>query len=107
MNTEKIKEEVQLSLGIAKGSLFKKPEFGHRFKKLARVPASENTRSRAETYACEALQWMLDYKHLRSVTADATYKNNDKLLVHVECVAYNGDVIEFSRFVEVGDVHNS
>ena len=106
MKTDKIKEELELSLSIAKGSLYKKPEFGHRFKELARVPASENTRSRAETYAKEALQWMLNYKHLRSVEVAATYDHNDRLLVHVECVAYNGDVIEFSRFVEVGDVNN-
>lgn len=106
MRTDKIKEELELSLSIAKGSLFKKPEFGHRFKELARVPASENTRSQAESFANEALQWMLDYKHLRSVNAVATYDRNDRLLVHVECVAYNGDVIEFNRFVEVGDVSN-
>lgn len=106
MTSDKVKEEVQLSLTVAKGSLYKKPEFGHRFKELARVPASENTRSMAETYACEALQWMLDYKHLRSVTANATYVADDKLQLKVECIAYNGAVIEFKRFVEVGDVHN-
>ena len=55
MKTDKIKEELELSLSIAKGSLFKKPEFGHRFKELARVSASENTRSQAESFAKEAL----------------------------------------------------
>ena len=92
---------------MAKGSFYKKPEFGHRFKELAREVASENTRSKAETYATEALKWMLDYKHLRSVESTATYADSDKLQVHVVCVAYNGDVIEFKRFVEVGDVRNS
>lgn len=104
MTADQIKEEVQMSLTVAKGSFYKKPEFGHRFKELAREVASENTRSRAETYALEALQWMLDYKHLRSVDATATYAENNKLLIHVECVAYNGNLIEFKRFVEVGDV---
>ena len=74
---------------------------GDRFKELAREVASEKTRSRAETYAAEALQWMIDYKHLKSVVSTATYVDSDKLQVHVECVAYNGDVIEFTRFVEV------
>ena len=36
MTTDQIKEEVQLSLTVAKGSFYKKPEFGHRFKELAR-----------------------------------------------------------------------
>ena len=107
MTTDQIKEEVQLSLTVAKGSFYKKPEFGHRFKELAREVASENTRSKAETYAAEALKWMLDYKHLRSVESRATYADADKLLVHVVFIAYNGDVIEFKRFVEVGDVRNS
>ena len=31
MTTDQIKEEVQLSLTVAKGSFYKKPEFGHRF----------------------------------------------------------------------------
>ena len=101
MTTDQIKEEVQLSLTVAKGSCYKKPEFGHRFKELAREVASEKTRSRAETYAAEALQWMIDYKHLKSVVSTATYVDSDKLQVHVECVAYNGDLIEFTRFVEV------
>lgn len=107
MTTDQIKEEVELSLCIAKDSFYKKPEFGHRFKELVCEAASENTRSRAETYAMEALQWMLDYKHLRSVNALASYVDADKLQLNVECVAYNGKAIEFQRFVEVGDVRNS
>lgn len=107
MTTDQIKEEVQLSLTVAKGSFYKKPEFGHRFKELAREVAPENTRSRAETYAVEALQWLIDYRHLKSVVSKASYDDSDKLLVHVECVAYNGDVIEFNRFVEVRDGSNS
>jgi len=107
MTTDQIKEEVQLSLTVAKGSFYKRPEFGHRFKELIRETVSEKTRSRAENYAVEALQWMLDYKHLKSVESTASYADSDKLLVHVVCVAYNGDVIDFNRFVEVGYVPNS
>lgn len=106
MTTDQIKEEVRLSLSVVKGTFYKKPKFGHRFKELAREVASESTRSRAETYAAEALQWMLDYKHLRSVETTANYVDNDKLMLNVVCIAYNGNVIEFNRFVEVGDVCN-
>lgn len=107
MTTDQIKEEVRLSLTVAKGSFYKRPEFGHRFKELTREVVSERTRSKAESYAVEALQWMLDYKHLKSVKSTASYADSDKFLVYVEGVAYNGDVIEFNRFVEVGYGSNS
>lgn len=103
MTFEDVKKEVQLSLTIAKGSFFKRPEFGHEFKKLTRAPATENTRIRAERYAKDALQWLVDIKHLRSLDAAATYDAKDRLMIHVECRAYNNKSITFSRFVEVGD----
>lgn len=107
MTSDQIKEEVELSLCIAKGSFYKKPEFGHRFKELARCAASEKTRRRAETYAKETLQWMIDVKHLKSLSCSAIYDEDYRLLVTVECVPYIGKEITFSRFVEVGDVCNS
>ncbi|PWJ70158.1 MULTISPECIES: phage GP46 family protein [unclassified Fibrobacter] len=107
MTFEDIKQEVELSLTVAKGSFFKKPEFGHRFKELLKAVASENTRIRAVKYAEEALQWLLDIKHLKSVEAFASYDSADRLLINVECVAYTGKTITFSRFVEVGNVRNS
>lgn len=104
MTFENIKEEIEMSLTVAKGSFFKRPEFGHRFRELRKVPASEKTRRKAEQFAVEALKWLIDYKHVRSVTATATYKKNDCLLLHVEAVLYVGKTITFERFVEVSNV---
>ena len=63
MTFEDIKQEVELSLTVAKGSFFKKPEFGQRFKELLKAVASENTRIRAVKYAEEALELMLRKNH--------------------------------------------
>lgn len=102
MTLDLIKEEIELSLTIAKGSFFKRPEFGHRFKELRNVAGSETTRKKCEAYAVEALGWLVDYKHLRSVTAAANFIDNGKIQLNVECIAYNGKQINFKRFVEVG-----
>ena len=104
MTFDEIKEELQMSLTVARGSFYKKPEFGHRFGELKNAVASETTRVKCESYAIEALQWMIDYKHLKSVTAVATYQTDDRLLLHVEATAYTGNTVEFERFVEVSDV---
>ena len=105
MTIEDLKEEIETSLTVAKGSFFKRPEFGHRFKELRNVPASEKTRRMAEQFAVEALQWLITYKHARSVTATATYVSDDRLLLHVEAVLYVGQSVTFERFVEVYDGH--
>ena len=105
MNKETLLEEIEMSLTVAKGSFFKRPEFGHRFKELRKVPASEMTRRKAEQFALEALQWLVTYKHARSVTATATYLSDDRLLLHVEAVLYVGKNVTFERFVEVSDGH--
>lgn len=105
MTFEDVKEEIETSLTVAKGSFFKKPEFGHRFRELRNAPASEQTRHKAEQYALEALQWLVAYKHVRSVTASATYVSDDRLLLHVEAVLYVGQTVTFERFVEVSDGH--
>lgn len=105
MTFEDVKEEIETSLTVAKGSFFKKPEFGHRFNELRNAPASEQTRHKAEQYALEALQWLVAYKHVRSVTASATYVSDDRLLLHVEAVLYVGQTVTFERFVEVSDGH--
>jgi len=94
-----------MSLTVAKGSFFKRPEFGHRFKELRNVPASETTRKKCETYAIDALQWLVEYKHLKSVRASATVVSDDKILLQVECYSYVGEAITFKRFVEVGYGH--
>ncbi|MBR2095924.1 MAG: phage GP46 family protein [Fibrobacter sp.] len=105
MNKETLLEEIHMSLTVAKGCFFKRPEFGHRFKELRNVPASETTRKKCEAYALEALQWLVEYKHLRSVKANATVVSDDKILLQVECDAYVGETITFKRFVEVGYGH--
>lgn len=105
MNKETLLEEIEMSLTVAKGSFFKRPEFGHRFKELRNVPASETTRQKCEAYATEALQWLVDYKHLKSLKANATVVSDDKILLKVECDAYVGETITFKRFVEVGYGH--
>lgn len=105
MTFENVKEEIEMSLTVAKGSFFKKPEFGHRFRELRKAPASEKTRRKTEQFALEALQWLIDYKHVRSVTATATYQRDDRLLLHVEAVLYVGETVTFERFVEVSDGH--
>ncbi len=105
MTFENVKEEIEMSLTVAKGSFFKRPEFGHRFRELRNASASEKTRSKVELFALEALQWLIDYKHVRSVTATATYHSDDLILLHVEAVLYVGKTVTFERFVEVSDGH--
>jgi phage gp46-like protein len=104
MTTAEIQEELELSLSIAKGSFFKRPEFGHRFKELRNAAASEGTRRKAREFALEALQWMVDLKHLKTLSAAAEYDDDNRLLVSVEATAFTGAAVSFSRFVEVADV---
>ena len=105
MTFDNIREEIEMSLTVVKGNFFKRPEFGHRFRELRNAPASEKTRRKTEQFAIEALQWLIDYKHVRSVTATATYQRDDRLLLHVEAVLYVGETVTFERFVEVSDGH--
>lgn len=105
MNKEKLLEEIQLSLTVAKGSFFKRPEFGHRFKELRNAPCSEITRQKCASFAREALQWLVEYKHLKSVIAYATIVKDGIIEIQVECDAYIGETITFKRFVEVSNGH--
>lgn len=107
MIRSQIEEEIRLSLTISKGSFFKRPEFGHRLNELSRAVASETTRNRAEKYARDALQWMIDIKHLRSVEVYASYDRDDRLLINIEAIPFNDKQITFKKYVEVGDVSNS
>lgn len=107
MIEKQIKEELEMSLRIAKGSFFKKPEFGHRFRELRHSAASEKTRLRAQSYARDALKWMLDLKHLLSLDVSAVYVNDGRLLVHAEAISFQNKIVTFDRYVEVGNVSNS
>ncbi len=104
MTLDSIKEEIEMSLTVAKGSFFKRPEFGHRFRELRNARCSESTRRKCEAYALEALQWLIDYKHLRSVTAKAVIVKDGRIELAVEGTTYVGKTVNFKRFVEVSDV---
>lgn len=106
MTTAQLYENVRLSMTVPKGSLYKRPGFGHRFNELANEVASEGTRRRAETYAKEALQWMLDVERGDTVEAAAIYDDQDRLFVSVELTSGAGQSVSFSRFVEVADVQH-
>lgn len=103
MTTAQLYENVCLSMTIPKGSLYKRPELGHRFAALANEVASDDTRRRAEDYAQEALKWMRDSGRVRTVDASAAYDDHDRLIVAVEVVSPSGQQVAFSRFVEVSD----
>lgn len=104
MTTEDIQQELEISLSIKKGSFFKRPEFGHQFDKLKNELATENTLKTAVKYAEMAVQWMVTVKHIVDLKVDAIYVKSDRLYVSITAVANTGDVVWFSRFVEVGDV---
>lgn len=104
MTTAQLYENVCLSMTVPKGTLYKRPEFGHRFNELANEVASDGTRRRAEDYAREALAWMLDTGRVQTVDASAAYDDHDRLIVAVEVVSPSGQQVAFSRFVEVADV---
>lgn len=104
MTTAQLYENVRLSMTVPKGSLFKKPGFGNRLGELRTETASEDTRRRAETYAKEALQWMLDVGRAETVEASAVYDDHERLVIAVEVVSPAGQNVAFSRFVEVADV---
>jgi phage gp46-like protein len=100
---EKIKEEIKNSMTVAKGSFYKRPEFGHRFGELKRAVATEATRRRAEDFAREALEWLVRIGHIAGLAARAVYSADNKLFVTVSAtITATGENIEFSRFVEVG-----
>lgn len=105
MTYEDLKEEMKTSLTVVKGSFFKRPEFGHRFRELRNAPATEMTRHKAEQFALEALQWLITYKHARSMTATATYVSDSRLLLRIEAIRYAGETVSLERFVEVADGH--
>lgn len=107
MIRSQIEEEIRLSLTISKGSFFKRPEFGHRLNELSRAVASETTRNRAEKYARDAIQWMIDIKHLRSVEVSANYDQDDRLLINIDATTFNNKQITFKKYVEVGNVPNN
>lgn len=104
-DTDTILEEIKMSLTVAKGSFFKRPEFGHRFRELRNARCSETTRKKCEAYAKEALQWLVDYKHLRTLSTTATIVKDGVISVWVEGVLYTGKTVSFKRFVEVSDVN--
>lgn len=104
MTTAQLYENVRLSMTTPKGSIYKRPDFGHRFDELANEVVSEDVRRRAETYGKEAVQWMLDVDRADTVESSAFYDDHDRLIVRVELQSATGQTVSFSRFVKVSDV---
>jgi phage gp46-like protein len=104
MTLVQLKEEVELSMTVPKGSLYKRPEFGHRFKELAREVCSDLVVRCARAYALEALQWMIDLGHADSMQAISSDVGAGRIYVSAEVFAKTGSSVSFSRFVEVSDV---
>jgi len=102
LNKEQIVEEIKNSLTIRRGSLWKHPNFGHRFHQLQGV--TEKTRRQAEKWGLEALQWMIDLEHLNSATVAATWGADNRLYVVAECMTATLQPVTFSRWVEVHSV---
>ncbi|MFA6690206.1 MAG: hypothetical protein WCS18_12110 [Sphaerochaetaceae bacterium] len=94
-------EEMENSLSIPRGSLWKWPDFGHRFKELK--GCTEETRIRAAAFAKEAIQWMEDLGHITDVSTSAAYDINDetRLLILVSANMPTGEYVQFKRWVEV------
>jgi len=104
MTPAQLQDNVRLSLMVPKGSLYKRPDFGHRLNELSNEVVSESTRRRAEAYAKEALQWMKEVDRAATVDATAVYDENDRLFLHVEVTSRSGSSVVFDRFVGVSDV---
>jgi len=104
MTLDDLKEELEMSMTIRKGSFFKHPEFGHRFDELKESAATEDVRGKAQSFVKEAVQWMIDLGHASSVESYAQYDSKDRLLVGAEMFAKSGRSVTFERFVEVSHV---
>ena len=103
MTGQEIQEELELSLSIKKGSFFKRPEFGHEFDKLKNELATDSTLKKAIKFAENALRWMVDLKHIDDLNVQGLITTTNRLYLSTSAVALTGDVVSFSRFVEVGD----
>lgn len=103
MTGQEIQEELELSLSIKKGSFFKRPEFGHEFDKLKKELALDSTLQKAIKFAENATKWMVDLKHIDDLNVQGLITKANRLYLSISAVALTGDVVSFSRFVEVGD----
>jgi phage gp46-like protein len=90
-----------LSLAVKRGSFFQNPEFGRRLHTIRKN--TPDAPAKAETYAMEALQWLIDCGRVTKVEVKAQRDGRDvsRLNLLVELTAASGNIVTFSDFVGV------
>lgn len=102
--TTTLMNHIYLSLMIRRGSFFAWPLFGSRLHLLLRAKNTVQTAQRAEGYAKEALQWMIDEGRAKSVEV-FTRRNasaNGRMDLLIEVTPANGaPPVRYWTFIEV------
>lgn len=70
-------------------------QIGSRLWLLAREKRTTETRNKAEDYAAEALQWMLDDGIASDISVSADFDSNGALAIQVLITKPNGDAVPF------------
>jgi phage gp46-like protein len=99
-----IMNNIWLSLSVQRGSFFANPDFGSRLHLLQRAKLTAQTAKLAEDYCKEALQWLLDQGKATKigVTSERDRTQNiNRLRLLVEVTPANGELVEFTTFVDV------
>jgi len=95
---------IYLSLTVRKGSFFQNPDFGSRLHLLQRAKNTPRTEALAVEYCQEALAWLIDTGRVRKFeyfTERDKLQDPHRLKIIVEATKADGDVVSFTRFVEV------
>jgi len=93
---------VYLSLTLRRGSWFQNPDFGSRLHLLKKN--TPRAAALAESYAREALRWLLDAGKATVITVTAqrdTLQDLHRLKLWVEVTQADGRLIAFDHYVEV------
>jgi phage gp46-like protein len=99
-----IRNNVILSLLTEQGAWFFNPKFGSRLHLLRREKLTDRVVALAESYAREALQWLLDCGKATSVEVSAEADRTlvaGRVLLSVQVRQANGEPVRFRHFVEV------
>jgi len=94
-----IRNNIFLSLTLARGAFFQDPTFGHRLNEVKKNTV--NAPALVKEYAREALQWVIDTGRAKSITIETERGEKDRINISVSAVEADGNEVKFETFYEV------
>lgn len=98
---DSLPNNIWLSLHIARGVFFIKPDFGSRLHTLKKI--TDNNLRLAEAYCTEALQWLVTTGRIAGTDVIAARDSDvpGRIIINVGITQIDGDVDEFEVYYSV------